>query len=648
MTRAGGGINYIRSEIAAPPESRRRGTQQQATVPASLDLAERARLAVNGMTEPTDPDTDYRVYWKVTFRSSPPVMYHDFSDTGITMKFMESVPRMRMMSGSEQGLHVEQRWKEALLRMIAPDGLVATPMVGRDYFRPNAAKQRGSSFTGSYEHEQIIDMQVNGLALGAVATFAALDDRAFWEPIGRGIVDGLTTMAVHEGEVAYFPKAIYAPSERGDPGLPRPLGTLPAFAMWPARRLIPFYLVTGYKPALDLAGRLCRYMPEQSQYFGPNFEFLSDDPDPAGARHDVVHFHHHAMTILAWVEYGLAAGDDAMLQMAQQAFDKAKTYGECLTGFFPESVGDDVPHTAEICEVGDMVRVAVKLAAAGMGDAYWDDADCWVRNQLAEGQLLRHDWIHRLHLADPPTQLAPHMTAERVGERNIGSFAGWQGPNEWVEFQRGRDRGGVREITPEWQSSRESWDEYVDRAFGPQALGHVQGVMHCCTANGTRALYDAWRHTVHIEGDRIAVNLLLNHTSRALHIDCHLPYTGQVDLHVKQEGTLSVRLPGWVALSQVVCVVDERPRSLHFDGRYAQVGEVHPAQTVRLTFPVSEQVNRVSMKNQWYFLVRKGHDIVCIDPPGTVAPLYQRDHYRENVTLWKQTTRYLDEQLLDW
>ncbi len=52
-------------------------------VPATLDLSERASLAVNAMTEATDPSEDYRVYWKVTFRSTPPIMYHDFSDAEV-------------------------------------------------------------------------------------------------------------------------------------------------------------------------------------------------------------------------------------------------------------------------------------------------------------------------------------------------------------------------------------------------------------------------------------------------------------------------------------------------------------------------------------------------------------------------------------
>jgi len=31
-------------------------------VPDTLDLAERAHLAIHGMTEPTDPQADYEVY----------------------------------------------------------------------------------------------------------------------------------------------------------------------------------------------------------------------------------------------------------------------------------------------------------------------------------------------------------------------------------------------------------------------------------------------------------------------------------------------------------------------------------------------------------------------------------------------------------
>jgi hypothetical protein len=646
MTTPISNIQYIRPDAPTPPESRLRGASYESWIPATLDLAERARLAINGMTEPTDPEADYRVYWKAQFRGSPPFMYHDVSDTGITIKFLESAPRMRLMSGSTQNLHVEARWKEALLRMIGPDGLVWTPLVGRGIVRPG----KGGAFAGDH----VIDQQVNGLALGAITTCALLDGGDFWQPFGRGIVEGLAGLAVPRGDMAYLPEWWYAPGRHGsptaprppgafaapagqpdedvtdDPAAPRPLGTFAAYQIWPARRLVDFYRASGYKPALRLAGQFCRYVVREGQYFGPHYEFLRDNPDPNGPRHGVVHFHHHAMTILTCLEYGLAAGDQELLDFATRAFPVARTYGEVLTGFFPESALPE-HQTCEICEVGDMVRIAVRLAEAGLGDAYWDDADRWMRNQLAEGQLLRHDWIHRLHVGDPPSWIEPEgqwpMTTERVGERNIGAFAGWQSPNDWIEFALTR------------------WEPASPKL---QRLGHIQGIMHCCTANGTRGLYDVWRNIVHATGDQVKVNLLLNRSHEAVDVDSHVPYAGQVDLHVKRACTLSVRMPGWVELGQVACSVGEAARPLAFDGRYAQIGAAHPGETVRLRFPIGETTERVSINNRWYHLVRKGHDIVFIDPPGKLCPLYQRDHYRDGVTLWKQAGRYVAEQTLPW
>ncbi len=610
-------------------------------IPATLDLAERAGLAVNAMTEATDPEENYRVYWKVTFRSNPPIMYHDFSDTGIAAKFMECLPRMRLMSGSKQGAHVEERWKELLPERLGADGMVETILYDR------LSPSRPSSRLGVSDGESIVDMQVNGLMLGAATTYAETEDREYWEPIGRRIADGLARLAVRKGPHAYFTDWTYLPGDKADYDAPRPLATQAAFGIWPARRLTYFYKITGYEPAVELAGELCRYVLHKAQYFGPNYEFLCDDPDPNGMRHHVNHFHHHSMTILACLEYGRVAGDEAMVAEAATAFDKAKSYGEVLTGFFPESVGPDVPHTSEICEVGDMVSVALGLAAAGAGDHYWDDADRWIRNQLAEGQLLRYDWIYRLNMADPPTALLPNMTTDRVGERNLGAFAGWQSPNDWVEFQRAEDRGGVQEVRP-MQEPHETSDEYLDRLVGGRKLGHVQGIMHCCTANGARALYDAWHHIIHRQDDRVRVNLLLNSVGGPVEVHSHLPYTGRADFHVNQTCNLSVRLPGWVELGKVICNVDGFFREVNFEGRYAVVGGLSPGQVATLTFPLAEELSRVTAKNQWYYLVRRGHDVVRIDPPGVLSPLYNRDHYRDGVTLWKQADRHRGKASLSW
>src|SRR4051794_7884968 len=49
-----------------------RGERYEATVPDTLEIAERARLAVNALTEPTDPLADYEYYCGISLLTNPP------------------------------------------------------------------------------------------------------------------------------------------------------------------------------------------------------------------------------------------------------------------------------------------------------------------------------------------------------------------------------------------------------------------------------------------------------------------------------------------------------------------------------------------------------------------------------------------------
>ena len=49
-----------------------------------------------------------------------------------------------------------------------------------------------------------------------------------------------------------------------------------------------------------------------------------------------------------------------------------------------------------------------------------------------------------------------------------------------------------------------------------------------------------------------------------------------------------------------------------------------------------------------YTLIRKGNDVVFIDPPGKYCPLYQRDHYRDNTTRWKNAERFVSGETITW
>jgi hypothetical protein len=203
---------------------------------------------------------------------------------------------------------------------------------------------------------------------------------------------------------------------------------------------------------------------------------------------------------------------------------------------------------------------------------------------------------------DPVVQSCDH-----VPERNVGAFAGWPTANDW----------GL-------------------------------GIMHCCTGNATRALYYIWEHILHHQPGQLRVNLLLNRASSWADMDSHLPYVGQVDVKIKQPVDLSIRLPAWVTPDQVRCQVHGQDRPVGCEGRYVQVGPVQPGDVATLTFPIAERTEEVWIEKARYTLIRKGHDVVHIDPPGRYCPLYQRAHYRENATRWRKRERFVSHESLPW
>ncbi len=144
------------------------------------------------------------------------------------------------------------------------------------------------------------------------------------------------------------------------------------------------------------------------------------------------------------------------------------------------------------------------------------------------------------------------------------------------------------------------------------------------------------------------MNLLLNRASPWADINSHVPYQGRVDVKVKKASHLSIRIPEWVKATDTHCRVNGKERSLSWEGRYAVVGHVKPQDEVTLSFPIGERIDRIQVEGHDYTLVRKGNEVVSIDPQGRNYPQYQRDHYRENATRLKSVERFVADRTVDW
>ena len=604
--KKGDPIGYIRDEIPEFEVPSYDGEWYEVMVPDTLDLQERAALAVNGTTEPTDPEADYEIYWWVNLKSKPANMRHDWSDQ-VQCKFMEGLPLLRIASGSDQNGHVERAWMDSLLHQLGLDGLAYMPLRGRPWGSTRVVDGIGES-------DQVIIPFYNGRLVSVLTLFAMRDPRGPWKDALPKLVDALIDIAVQDGRYAYY-----------WPGMGRAERVRPADAEMPTNmmsceiRSVPLgmihaYRYTGYEPALEFAGKVNTYLREQ--YFDADGGYLHN----LERGKDFVHFHMHTAALYAMLEEAHLTGDSDLMDFVVKGYEYGVRRGEPLSGYFPEFLDTERYMTSEICEVADMIALAIKLSQTGVRDC-WDDADRWLRNMFAEGQLVHTDWVARMpgtEYADPYSSSGSRSefdrsayTTEKVAERNVGAFAGWPAMNDWY-------------------------------------VGHGPGIMHCCTGNAIRTLYQAWESILEYDEGRLRVNLLLNRASPWADVDSYIPFEGQVDIRVKTPLTLSVRIPEWVNPGEVQCSVESEPRGVAFDGRYALVGEVEAGSTVALQFPIFERTDEVHVQSRRYHLVRKGNEIVVIDPPGRYAPFYQRSHYRASSVRWRKMRRFVSDEQVYW
>ena len=603
-------IKYINSKCPDFELPVYHGERYEAMVPDTLDIQEMSAMGVNGLTEPTDPEADYEIYWRLTLNTNPPMMLHAESDI-VQAKFMEALPLLRLVSGSKQNFHVEHRWMEVIRQMQGPDGLLYLPKKGRPWciFESYGNEPPGDHYFSPW---------MEGRLLGAMTIYFLLTGDPEWKERGKRVVDGLNKLAVHEGKKAHFPCHEFGTEGRYNPPKdPAQAVHNPAtYHSWAIQGLANYARHTGYKPALDLAGNLSRFVMEDSKHFDASGRFLEEYP---GVKR--IHFHGHTMVLLSLLDYGTVAGDREAVDFAHRGFRYGMTQGECLLGFFPEWLNMDEPQTLEICELADMISLAIKLSLAGVGD-YWDMADRWIRNLFLEGQLRRADWVYwvgnKTAISVAPFHLPAYHTNERVAERNIGAFGSEMAPNDFL---------------PE---------------FPHDCRSQTSSLIHCCTGNATRTIYYAWENILTHENGRLRINLLLNRASDWADVDSRIPYEGQVNVKVKQPVDLSVRIPEWVKPNETKCKVNDKNHDVRFNGRYAQMGKVQADDIITLTFPISERSDWINIEKRTYRILRRGNTCVAIDPPGINCPLFQREYYRENITRWKKVSRFVTDKSIEW
>lgn len=623
-----------------------KGKYYDALVPDTLDLTERAELALNGMAGIIDPQMHYNMFFEIVYANKIPYMRHYSADVTCDPKFGEALPMMRTICGSTRFIEIEEEQRKELLSRIQ-DGLYWN---FADADRPwRAVYQPG--FDGDVrEGEDLSNAGACGLMIRALNTWYELTGDPVLGKYIQDLVGGLARIAIQKDNYSYYPNGGY-----GEPfSYPRsgwvskdePMseteggeGSVLGYHSAQIQGLMRWYSLSGDKKAFDLAERLTRFcilpkfwggLPDPDRK-NKNLaklvgDFLPDPPYVAGSEqgHWYSHFHARATALRGMLEYGIEAGDWRVIEFVRKAYEYTLTMGIPRIGWVV--CWPTVYNLMEGCALGDLVALGMRLSDAGIAD-YWDDVDGVVRNHLMEGQLTRADLLQKIAETSPDfnpdkdsiypdqAQVYPKQVSTKdVINRSLGIFAG--------------------KISP--VSIPSPWS------------------MQCCTFNGSKGLYYAWDGIVRCNGKTAQINLLLNRCAKLLDIDSYLPYEGKVVINNKSAERISVRIPSWVNKKDVLGYINENAYPCFWVGRYLLFDGLKTGDKITIKFPIKETTtsytgNSRTKDEQTYKCIFRGSTLVDISPRDdspTGYPLYLREHMRKDKAPMKKIKRFEPDKVI--
>lgn len=324
----------------------------------------------------------------------------------------------------------------------------------------------------------------------------------------------------------------------------------------------------------------------------------------------VGHMHSYLQGILgnlARAREMLAVGDNpqqarAIINQSAAAYEfiKKKT-GASLIGNF-----------GEIGTVGDMIRTGLALSEFD-GYDYYDEVERWTRNQLVEAQI---DEDMARHIENHNSN---NFSFDHVGHKVQGSFIS---------------------------------DATHSVAF-PKNKNFRWNVDGC--ANALRGMYAVWKSIIQVNGKFAKVNLLMNRSHKFMDVKSELPYRGYVQVQLKniqnQINSVGMRIPNWVNRAGLQVTSNGKPISWYWLGPYVIVENIFNNQRIDLHFPMKERTlsfTTLRSQNNWWYegltadpnwvdkvthqALFRGHTLVKIltpmpaAPPEGQIPRFQRQH----------------------
>lgn len=544
-------------------------------IPDTLMLEERAAHALNAMVGMADEDFGHIPFFAANLMAKPAFVTHGDWDYGSSHgRMIDGMILARHMSGATFGREVEERYRANLLSFFKEDGMSYRQLNPVYRWETNA---------------NLIDQRA--VILSLATWYMETGDEKAKEAADRHVA-ALKRIAVKERDIWYYPASEY--KESGWPSANAvQLRLAPDPASFCGRLIMPllkYHELTGNPDAFELCQYFTALITERSRVFLEDGSFNDAPAYRSG------HFHTRLGTLDAIARFGEFTGNAALIAWVKKSYDWALT--KCTSfGWTPGDLHEQA-YEHETCSLVDLIATGITLARNGYVE-YWGTVERFIRNHLAESQLLDLNWVEQLD--DKSRDIRADRSYYKVADRSRGAFAGYSAPNDFCcDVNEGR--------------------------------GHTNDLQLCCLGSGTRGLFMGWSNAITERDGMISVNFLLNRGSKWLDVDSYLPHEGKVVLHVRRDlRRLAVRIPEWAGFTKINVLRELGGETAESNGKapsswinkcFLLLGAAREGETITITFPLSFRTTQENAVGQSFAAQWRGDDVVEISPKGRQKPLY--------------------------
>ncbi len=336
------------------------------------------------------------------------------------------------------------------------------------------------------------------------------------------------------------------------------------------RALVKRYELTGDEVALDLAKGTANYVLGVSRYFNYRMEFFG-------------HVHSSGWVASGLVALGRITKNEKYITCGKGIYDYIRSLSSDF-GWVPE-YAQWHPMEEEHCEtccIKDMIECANELILAGY-DEYWDDLNCFARNQLVENQIKNSDYV----VVDNTLPDGEGITYRDIDKRMIGGFTGGSLPNA-ISLTRFRSIAG------------------------------------CCVGMAPVALGIVWSRSITSDGSAVTVNIPLDKETEQIKLTSDYPNEGRMTAEAKTACSIGFRLYPFMG-DDVAFTLNGQAYKPSIENGIAVFADLKAGDVAVLTQKLETVEKKEHVRGMDLTVLWRGCDVVDILPHGEHVRLYQRD-----------------------